>query len=155
MATTFNRTESKELSKLININEDACEFYDTACQKVQSRNLKSTFLNLKAVHKGIVVNLQTYLNSRPHSGNPSATQTMIGQAKQLWGEVSATIGQDTDEIFVSHLEEAEDRCLNTMADAIDNEGISPDVRRFLGQELGTLKEAHDFVHLLRMSLNAA
>ena len=56
---------------------------------------------------------------------------------------------------MSHLEEAEDRCLNTMADAIDNEGISPDVRRFLGQELGTLKEAHDFVHLLRMSLNAA
>lgn len=153
--TGFNKTESKELSKLIDVNEDACEFYDTACGKVSDRHLKSTFLNLKAVHKGIVVNLQTYLNSRPNTGDTAANQTMIGQAKQLWGEIAARIGSHTDEIFVTHLEEAEDRCLHTMEDALESEDMNPDVKRFLGQELATLKEAHDYVKLLKQHIQAA
>ena len=104
--------ENKEIAKLININEDAAEFYESAQEQAKSADIKSTFANLETLHKSVIISLQNIV--RMNGGKPEAEETFVGQAQQFWGELMASISNDVDETLVTHLEEAEDRCLHSI-----------------------------------------
>lgn len=145
--------ENKELCKLININEDACDFYGSAQEKAENPRLKETLGNLKTLHKGVIINLQNYV--RANGGDPEASETLAGQTQKLWGELMAKISNDVDETLVKHLEEAEDRCLHSIKDAIKSDDIAPSTKVALQKELNALQKSHDYMKSLKDSLKAA
>lgn len=126
----MSNDENKELSKLININEDAAEFYESAQEKAESPELKLTFGNLESLHKSVIVNLQSIV--RTNGGDPEA-----------------------DETLVTHLEEAEDRCINSIKEAMQSEDISLTTKAALQDEVSILQKSHDHVKALKDYMKAA
>ncbi len=149
----MSNTENKELSKLININEDACEFYKYAQEKSENASFKRTFRDLESLHRSVIINLQECI--RVNGGDPEADETLSGQARQMWGELMASISNDVDETLVSHLEEAEDRCLNSIEDTMKEEDLSAPTKTVLGNEHSALQKSHDYMKTLKDTLKAA
>lgn len=145
--------ENKELRKLVNINKDACSFYNGACKEAESTSIKQTFRNLEALHNSVVTSLQQYI--RQNGGDPEAKETMTGQVTQFWGELMANISNDVDETLVKHLEEAEDRCLHSIKDAMSEDDIRPATKSKLQEELRALQKSHDYMKTLKENLQAA
>lgn len=141
------------LETLIGINKDAMEFYESARDEVKSEQLKSTFGALEDLHGEVVLNLQTHARDLGHDDD--ADETVIGQMKEFWGMLMAKVSNDVDETLVTHLEEAEDRCLHSMHDAIKSDTVTPETKSILEKELSALNKSHDYVKALKESMKAA
>jgi len=145
--------DNKELKNLININEDACEFYETAREKIENPQLRVTLNNLMLLHADVKTSLQAELSSL---GNDSeAEETIKGQAAEFFALIASKISNDVDGTWVSHLEEAEDRCLHSMQDAIQNDNVTPATKITLSKELEKLKASHDLMRDLKKNLKSA
>jgi len=145
--------ENKILNHLIDINKDACAFYLSATEKVQNPRFQRSFSDLERLHEGVVIDLSRRL--RENGAEVDADGTMVGKAAQFFGEIAAKISNDVDETLVSRLEEAEDRCLHSMRDALDEASIRPDTKAFLIEELSSLQKSHDYMKALKESVEAA
>lgn len=150
---TSLKDENNELHKLVNINKDACEFYNSAVQEAQSAEIKQTFTKLENLHRQVMGNLQNQI--RINGGDPEADETLVGKGAQFWGELMAKVSNDVDTTLVKHLEEAEDRCLHSMEDAMKDDDIRPATKAALQSEMDTLRKAHDYMKALKDALKAA
>lgn len=149
----MSQEENNELGKLIDINEDACEFYGSAQEKADSPEIKRTFSELESLHRTVATNLKSRV--RANGGDAEAGGTFAGQTRKFWGELMASISNDVDETLVTHLEEAEDRCLHSIQEAMEDPDISPQTKTTLRQELQTLQKSHDYMKALKDALKAA
>lgn len=145
--------ENKELLKLASINKDASEFYETAQEEAKSEFMKSTFENLERLHSDVTKTLEGRILA--NGGEADSDETITGQMKELLGVLMTKISDDVDETLVTHLEEAEDRCLHSMQDAIENESVSPDTKTILQNELSVLRKSHDYMKALKEDIKAA
>jgi len=147
--------EIKELSKLVDINQDACEFYTSAQEKVENPRHKSTFRELDQLHKSAITSIQQLMTKSGADTNKSkADETVTGKATRMFGELASKLSSNTDSTLISRLEEAEDRCLHSMEDAIKNEDVSADTRGALQNELSKLRKSHDHMKALKESMAA-
>lgn len=153
MTMTSLKDENNELHKLVNINKDASEFYKSAAQEAQNSDIKQTFSKLEKLHQDVITNLQNQI--RVNGGNPEADETLIGKSAQFWGELMAKISNDVDATLVKHLEEAEDRCLHSMQDAMKDDDIRPATKAALHSEMETLRKTHDYMKALKNAMKAA
>lgn len=145
--------ENNELHKLVNINKDACTFYNKAAREVGSPEIRQTFSKLENLHEDVIVNLQNQI--RKNGGKPDADETFAGKTAQFWGELMARVSNDIDETLVSHLEEAEDRCLHSIQDAMKDKDIRPETKLALQSEEQTLRRTHDYMKALKDAMKAA
>lgn len=145
--------ENKELSKLININEDAAEFYEAAQDKAESDQMKTTFSSLEELHKDVTMRLGQIVQN--NGGNAHSKETLMGEVRQFFGNLHAKISNDVDETLVTHLEEAEDRCLHSIQDAMVNDDISLSTRSMLQKELTALQKSHDYMKALKDQMKQA
>lgn len=150
---TSLKDENNELHKLVNINKDACEFYKSAAQDVESFEIKQTFFKLENLHRQVITNLQNQI--RINGGNPDADETLIGKTAQFWGGLMAKVSNDVDATLVKHLEEAEDRCLHSMEDAMKEDDIRPATKAALQSEMETLRKTHDYMKALKDAMKKA
>ncbi len=149
----MSKQENQELQSLVNINEDACKFYRSAAQKAKNPALKTTFTRLEGLHRDVTTHLQSRLRANGERAVPK--DTVVGQVNQIWATLMTTVSNDVDETLVEHLEEAEDRCLQSMSDAIENRDIMPETRSVLEKELVTLRRSHDYMRDLKEHMLAA
>lgn len=147
------KDENNELHKLVNINKDACAFYESATKEAQSAEIKQTFRKLDELHQDVIANIQSRI--RANGGKADADETFVGKTTQFWGELMAKVSNDVDETLVKHLEEAEDRCLHSMQDAIKDDDIRPETKTALQNELQTLRKTHDYMKALKEAMKAA
>ena len=145
--------EHKELSKLININKDACTFYEAATEHAKDTHFKRTFEDLRSLHSDVIKTLQDHV--RAHGDIPEVKETISGKAQQFWGEVMVSVSNDVDETLVHHLEEAEDRCLSSMQEILERPDITPSTQRVLKSEYSALEKSHDYMKALKDTMNAA
>ncbi len=145
--------EANTLLKLVSINKDASNFYSSASTEAKDAQLKKTFHDLETLHNGIAVNIQKYV--RGTGNDADANGTVTGQVSQFWGEMMAKISNDVDETLVSHLEEAEDRCLHSIEDAMKEKEITPAAKSLLQSELVALRKSHDYMKALKEMTKAA
>ena len=153
MTATTIEHENTELQKLININEDACEFYSSAKDSAESPEIEATFSKLEWLHKDVVTSLQSKV--RQNGETATADSTLTGNVRKIFGEISAKFSGDTDETLVSHLEEAEDRCLHSMQDVMEGEKVSSSTKTYLQTQMSTLKKTHDFMKTLKDQMKSA
>lgn len=144
--------ESKIINHLIEINYDACKFYQDAAAQAENPKFVQTFGNLEHLHRNVVEELSRLMAEQ--GIHTDIEGSLKGAGARLFGELAAKISNDTDETLVSHLEEAEDRCLHSMEDAVKKD-IRPDVKATLLSELSTLRKTHDYMKSLKDSMKAA
>ncbi len=153
MTTDIQEKENEELCKLININEDACEFYESAQEQAENPQIKTVFGNLENLHKNVIISLQQKVRS--NGGDPEADETFAGKTAQFFGKIAAKISNDVDETLVKHLEEAEDRCLHSIQDAMKSSDVTPSTRALLQDEYASLRKSHDYMKSLKDQMKAA
>lgn len=149
----MSNQENNEVCKIIDINKDASNFYNAAKTEAKDNTVKDIFEKFERLHDGVVINLQNYV--RQNGGDPEAESTITGKVGQFWGEMKAKISNDVDESLISSLEEAEDRCINSIDDAINNEELSAAARIALKKEQETLHKSHDYMKIMKENAKAA
>ncbi len=149
-----NKIENRALKSLINVNEDAAEFYETAQEKVEDETMISTFKSLEGLHVSVITNLQGILASNGET-DVEADETITGSTREMFATMMAKVSNDPDAMLVTHLEEAEDKCLHYIKDAMENEDISPSTKTALQNELTSLQKSHDYMKALKDQMQAA
>lgn len=144
---------TKEVCKIIDINKDACNFYKSAQQEVKSLDMKDTLQKFENTHQQVVRDLQNYVIQ--NGGDPEAESTVSGMVQQVWGELKAKVSNDVDTSFIASLEEAEDRCIDSLKDAIQNDDISAEARIALKKQETTLQKCHDYMKTMKENAQAA
>lgn len=144
--------ENKILETLADINQDACEFYKHAQDKVQSVKLERSFADLERLHSGVVNDLEEKI--RANGGEPDRDGTLAGKTARVFSDILVAVSNDIDETLVDHLEEAEDRCLHSMREALDEKDMQGNTRALLVNELGALQRSHDYMKSLKDSMHS-
>ncbi len=144
--------ENKIIGQLVDINQDACDFYKSAVSRVNNPRLERSFSDLERLHNSVVLNLTQRI--RENGGTPDSEGTLRGKTARLFTEMMAKVSNDVDETLVSHLEEAEDRCLHSMRDALEDRNLQANTRALLVAELGSLQRSHDYMKALKDSMHA-
>lgn len=147
-----NDKENKVLNDLVDINRDASEFYKSALDKVKNPRLERSFSDLERLHSSVASDLSRQI--RNNGGVAAEDGTFAGKTARVFGEMLAKVSNDADETLVSRLEEAEDRCLHSMREALDDKNIHAETRALLVSELGTLQRSHDYMKALKDSMKA-
>lgn len=145
--------ENKILAHLIDINQDASDFYNSALGRVRNSRLERSFSDLERLHSAVVSDLSRKI--RENGGTTDADGTVVGKSARIFGELMSKVSNDADETLVTHLEEAEDRCLHTMREALDERDVQATTRALLIDELGTLQRSHDYMKALKDSMQQA
>lgn len=145
--------ENKELCELISINKDAADFYKDAQKKVENVNLCATFKNLEIIHQSVADNISVMV--RQNGGKADADNTIAGKTAKFFGELMAKVSNDVDETLVSHLEEAEDRCLHSIQNALEDDDIAPATKDALANEYASLQRTHDYMKEMKDYMKAA
>lgn len=149
----MSKNDTKEICKIININKDACDFYNIACEKAENVTVKDVFRKFENLHKDVMVNLQNYV--RKNGDMAEADDTVVGQVQKMWGELKAKISNDVDESLITSLEEAEDRCLHSIEDALEDKDISAAAKAALTKEKATLQQTHNYMKIMKDNAKAA
>lgn len=142
--------ENNVLAHLVDINQDASEFYSSAAQKVENPNLARTFRELETMHNNVIIVLNRRISE--NGGEAEIDGTLVGKTAKFFGELMAKVSNDVDETFVVRLEEAEDRCLHSLQDALQEDDLSTETKTLLRTELGTLQRTHDHMKALKMTM---
>lgn len=150
MRTDTNQ-ENRVLTHLVDINQDACDFYSEASKRAESPEISHNFRELESLHQSVVSDLSRCI--RENGGDPDADGTFTGKTVQFFGTLMSKLSSDVDETLVNYLEEAEDRCLHSMQDAIDEQKIRPHTKALLVGELSTLQRTHDHMKSLKDSMS--
>jgi len=157
--TTENKTLEKEndiLLELVNINKDASEFYIKAQKQVKATDLKDKFKELESLHNSAISSFQKELaRNGADQSDRAASETMVGKARQLFSDVASKFSGNPDETVISQLEEAEDRCLNSLQDAMTNENVSSNTKETLKSELEQMRKSHDHMKAIKDTMKAA
>lgn len=145
--------QNKILDSLVNINQDAIDFYQSASEKVEDPGLEATFRDLRDIHNNVVIDLKNHIFKS--GGKVDASGTITGKTVQFFGELLAKVSNDVDETFISSLEEAEDRCLHSVQEAMTKNDLNADTKSLLATEMSTLKKTHDRMKALKDAVKAA
>ena len=144
----------KELQNLINICEDAREFYTDAIDQTNDPAMKQLFRNMADIRKGVIIDLRSHMRQKDMElKEPS--ETFGGQFNKFIGENIAKWSDDTNKALIIYLEEAEDRCLHSFENLANDNDVPLDTRALVSQELKTLQQTHDYMKKLKEVVKAA
>ena len=142
------------IQNLVNICEDAREFYTDAVTQTKDPEMKRLCRQMADIRKGIIIDLRAFARQNDLKID-EPKETLGGQVNKFLGENIAKISDNTDEALIVYLEEAEDRCLHSFEDASNDNDLSPEARRLVSEELASLKKTHDYMKELKVAMKAA
>jgi hypothetical protein len=139
--------EGKILNDLIEVNIDACSFYRGAANAAGMPIAEKTFHSLEMIHVSIVegLGLAAYRN-----GNASTAQYMsCRKAPVIFRRLGAAETIPLDRKLVCAVENAENRCSEILAEAIDSDDISMDIKMHVLEAVTILQGRHEYIHKLK------
>jgi uncharacterized protein (TIGR02284 family) len=140
------------LNKLIEINNDRIEGYNTASKETEETDLKSLFDQLAETSVECRADLIEEVVSL--GGTPVEGTKISGKFFRVWMDVKAAItGRDRKAIFNS-CEFGEDAALNTYKEVLENESgeLTPAQLAMVLEQYELIRADHDSVKALRDSL---
>ncbi len=144
----------KTLQNLINICEDAHEFYTDSIEKTHDPEMKILFRGMADIREGVIIDLRSHMRQR-NMDIEEPSETMGGKVNKFFGETVAKWSDNTDNALIAYLEEAEDRCLHSFQDASNDNDLPVDTRALVSKELETLQKTHDYMKELKEVVKAA
>jgi len=140
------------LNKLVEINNDRIEGYETASKETQETDLKTLFSQLAQTSQDCRAELVDEVNQL--GGEPVEGTTASGKFFRAWMDVkSALTGQDRKAILNS-CEYGEDVAVDTYKKVLENnaEDLTEDQLAMVEEQYNLIKADHDLVKSLRDSL---
>ena len=140
------------LNKLIEINNDRIEGYETASKETKNADLKSLFLKLTQTSQKCKAELVSEVSKL--GGTPIEGTKTTGKFFRVWMDVKAALTSNDDKKIFESCEYGEDVAVGTYDKVLKNnlEDISTEQKSMLKAQHALLKADHDKVKSMRDNL---
>ncbi|HJU08666.1 MAG TPA: PA2169 family four-helix-bundle protein [Rhodanobacteraceae bacterium] len=137
------------LQEIAQICRDGNAFYHDAAEKMQDDDLRVAVQEVGRIRGALCEDIHAWL--RQKGEEPSAGGTFYGTLHKLYADLRARLAIDSDRIYVAELEEAEDRLLHSLEQAIL--AVEPaKARAVLRQYMPAARAAHERMRMLKQAL---
>lgn len=143
-----NKTqEQKIINDIIAVNLDACSFYRDVAEKMTLPVAESVFHNLERIHTGIVegLGLAAYRDGHPASIDLDMDRGHSAFPRDEHGFSLV----DVDCHLVDAVENAENRCIDILTEAIHSDDVSSDIKMHMLEAATMLNDRHEHIHRLK------
>lgn len=134
------------LNDLIQIARDGCRFYEQARDKVEDPEALAAIDEMLRVRIALIDGLSAMVAARGEA--PAVGGTLVGKMQQTYAEVLARLFENSDQIYVDQLEEAEDRLLAHFERALERVA-SEAARAVIARYLPLARAAHERMRALK------
>jgi uncharacterized protein (TIGR02284 family) len=136
------------LNKLIEINNDRVEGYETASKETDSAELKSLFAGLQTTSQNNVTELRAEVSRL--GGTPEEGTRVTGKFFRAWMDVKAALTGNDRQGILNSCEFGEDKALETYESVLeDTSGLSAEQVAIIRKQESALRADHDKVKALR------
>jgi uncharacterized protein (TIGR02284 family) len=139
------------LKDLIELLHDGEKFYTDAASKVSSSVYTELFQRMAQTKRSIASDLSVHVTARGET--PPDGGTIFGSLRKTYTDVAASLGKDKESVYVSQLEQTEDRLLEAFQKELTTND-NPEVRRIVERYYPEVKRAHDEMAQLKARIAA-
>ena len=141
--------KANTLKELVQIARDGATFYEESIQKVEDPRLKSIFSDMAKHKRDLIHSLSSTL--RVHDEDVPEDGTIAGKFRQGYADLRAALTKDDSKVYVSQLEDSEDRLLHHFESALD-EIEDPSVKNVLQTHMPQVRACHDQMRELKKAI---
>lgn len=145
------RTTVEELHNLINICEDAREFYARASHRTTSQSMKATFRKIAATRESMIINLKSHILSL--AGEVPEDDSFTDPPSNLFRRLKSKM-ENADLALVEKLEDAEDKTLAEFRKVLES-GPPDATANLIERQMQILNETHSHMKFLKQHLGKA
>lgn len=143
-----NQKTITALNKLIEINNDRIEGYETASKETESAELKALFNGLSFTSNSNVTELHAEVLRL--GGKPEEGTRVTGKFFRVWMDVKAAFTGNDRHAILSSCEFGEDKALETYEEVLDNgSDLTVEQRAMIVKQQANLRGDHNEVKSLR------
>lgn len=143
-----NQKTITALNKLIEINNDRIEGYETASKETESAELKALFNGLSFTSNSNVTELRAEVLRL--GGKPEEGTRVTGKFFRVWMDVKAAFTGNDRHGILSSCEFGEDKALETYEEVLDNgSDLTVEQRAMIVKQQANLRGDHNEVKSLR------
>jgi len=137
------------LNKLIEINNDRVEGYETAAKETDSADLKSLFATLQATSDKNLSELRSQVTRL--GGTPEEGTRVTGKFFRAWMDVKAALSTNERQTVLNSCEFGEDKALETYEEVLENKSseLTSEELEMIRSQQANLRADHDRVKALR------
>jgi uncharacterized protein (TIGR02284 family) len=141
------------LNKLLEINNDRVEGYETALKETDEGDLKTLFAQLARTSSKFVTELTDEIRSM--NGEPVEGTKISGKFFRAWMDVKAALTGRDRKAILSSCEFGEDKAVDTYEEVLrdDSENLSSVQQDMIRAQYALIKADHDKVRYLRDSFS--
>lgn len=144
-------TNTKILQELVQIARDNAGFYESAREQVKDPALKDLFTRMAAAKRNLIQGLGARLalsgEEVPDSG------TTAGSMRKLYADILASLSRKDEAVYVGQLEDAEDRLLGHLNEALQSID-DPAMREAVTAQLPQVRACHDEMRALKRRMDS-
>jgi uncharacterized protein (TIGR02284 family) len=142
----MNHRPADLLNDLLEVVRDGERFYRDAAGRASSPELRGTFRQMAELRQRLMDELAEHVTAR--GARPSASRTLAGTSRQLYADTLTALGAPADDVYLRHLEAAEDRLLAQYERALETAGDER-MQQILRRHLLAVRATHGRMKALR------
>ncbi|WP_318640821.1 PA2169 family four-helix-bundle protein [Flavobacterium ardleyense] len=147
-----NSNSIDKLNKLVEINNDRVEGYETAAKEMDNGELHSLFGKLAATSHNNLSELRAEVNRL--GGEPTEGTKISGKFFRAWMDVKAALSSDERQTVLDSCEFGEDKALEVYEEVLeDTKDLTSEQVAMISKQKSALKQDHDHVKVLRDANN--
>jgi len=147
----MSKQDINALRDLVQIARDGADFYAAAEPEVNDAQLKAVFERMAASKQALIDALAGRLEMIGET--PPATGTSLGALRKAYTDVRASLSSHNEKVYISQLEQTEDRLLHHFEDAL-RDSDNDEIRSQLQAHLPRVQACHDEMRRLKAKLSA-
>jgi uncharacterized protein (TIGR02284 family) len=149
METNYNNKTVETLNKLVEINNDRIEGYETASQETDDQELKYLFSQLIQTSQSFNQELTREIYSL--GGSPTEDTKITGKFFRVWMDVKAALAGKDRKAILSSCEFGEDHAIKTYEKVLEDDlaNLSFEQHGIIRSQYLLLKADHDKVRSMR------
>ena len=147
-----NQQTIDALNKLVQINNERVEGYNTAMKETDEPDLKKMFTLFSETSEKNTIDLAKEI--RRIGGTPTGETKLSGTFFRVWMDVKAALTGKNRMLILNSCEQGEDKALETYTTILDecSVNLSQNQQTMIKTQLGLLKADHNSVKVMRDAL---
>lgn len=109
----------EKVADIIKVLKGGINFYEDALDKVQGHGVKTTFGRMLRIKREAVEKLQPFAIAE--QGEVENSTSFSVDARKMYTKILSAVSPDSDHTFVDQLEEVEDKTLEVIKDALEED----------------------------------
>ena len=133
-----NINHIEKVADIIKVLNGGIKFYEEALNKVDAQSIKVVFGRMIVQKRSAVAKLQPYAIAE--TGEVEKDSSMAVDVRKTYTKLLSAVSSDSDHTYVSQLEEVEDKTLEVIREALEEQPVA--VKQVLLGVLSDAKLAH-------------